>query len=373
MIRRIAWFPVALLLLLSCKSSSSTSEPPPENVPAGEVISLAGEVLAVADGRQRALALGDEITGADTVLTGSESEVRIRFYHNGARWELSANKQRRVSKSAAWNAPKGSGERFLSANKGHARTSTAGREAERQSSETSATTMTPEPSPTSTAMALDDTIAVATNEESLHDKASTSTADELQRERARPRTGRVVAEKSAPKRDQPSVETPEPVPTSKSTEMHPDDTSADQPTSTDNVSTAPDDGRKLPDKSVVRTMTSLGRRLQSTKNTNKKRARTSVTVAVIRGTLSADDISLLQTAVADRLAKTKKCTLVSLSANATIEIASTGAVKLLSSRPKRPDSTACFQSALQSWSMKDKDKLKLKKSVRIRVQVQWPE
>ena len=125
---------VALLAVSACGNSTS-SAPPSADEPAGEVIELIGTVSSEAEAagkiRSRPLVVGDKLLGSETVVTGADSSVVIRLYHNEARWTLGASKRRRVNQSAAWRVVKGAGGDLLAAN-AEDRTTAAGRHSERR-------------------------------------------------------------------------------------------------------------------------------------------------------------------------------------------------------------------------------------------------
>ena len=128
---------------MACSSKSADS-PPQADLPAGEVVEVSGAVIAEASvaGQvsTRRLAVGDTVTGAETIITGADGTVAIRLYHNQARWTLAAGKRRRVNQSAAWSAPKG-GSGDLLARTDSDETAVAGRHAEREAAGTAATAL----------------------------------------------------------------------------------------------------------------------------------------------------------------------------------------------------------------------------------------
>ncbi len=103
--------------------------------PAGVVVSVTGDVMAkrAVDGAvERKLAVDGQIFGDDTIATGPEGAVSIRLNHNRAVWTLAAKKRKRVDKSAAWRAPKGSKTQMLARRVKGELTSSAGRHSEQE-------------------------------------------------------------------------------------------------------------------------------------------------------------------------------------------------------------------------------------------------
>lgn len=123
---------IGLALLTACASSSSQPALPADDALAGEVVELVGVARATdARGERRTLALGEKVTGADTIETEADSHIQIDLFHNGASWGLGPQRTTRVKDSLAWRAPKGSKESFLEEEVGPDRTFAAGRHAER--------------------------------------------------------------------------------------------------------------------------------------------------------------------------------------------------------------------------------------------------
>ena len=100
--RRICLVATALALasVIGCGKSSKADGP------AGKVVSLEGEVSASrTDAEARTLAEGDVVYSDDLVRTTKDSEVVVRLDKNGAPLTLANGASKKVSESAAWNAP----------------------------------------------------------------------------------------------------------------------------------------------------------------------------------------------------------------------------------------------------------------------------
>ncbi|HTJ41250.1 MAG TPA: AgmX/PglI C-terminal domain-containing protein [Kofleriaceae bacterium] len=125
-----------VLLFLACgKGSSGGGVAVVPGAPAGDVTEIAGDVHATRDGKTRALAKGDVVSGDDVVATGADGRVTIVLRHNQVPWSLGPNKEKKVADSAAWAAAKGaSGE-----NVSDDHSTAAGRHAERSATDTTAT------------------------------------------------------------------------------------------------------------------------------------------------------------------------------------------------------------------------------------------
>jgi hypothetical protein len=78
--------------------------------------------------------VGDTVSADDVVETGADGAVEIELRHNRARWALAANQSKQVSASTAWRAA----PRDPEATGGGDRTAAAGRHAEREAADTSA-------------------------------------------------------------------------------------------------------------------------------------------------------------------------------------------------------------------------------------------
>lgn len=120
----------AVVSIAACSKGEDSSKPE-GNALAGEVVEVAGKVVAVSEGAERALAVGDKVKANDTIVTEADAKVAIRLFHNGARLELGGGKRRKLRESLAWNAPKGKNSGTSSD-----KTMAAGRHAERQAGTT---------------------------------------------------------------------------------------------------------------------------------------------------------------------------------------------------------------------------------------------
>ena len=135
----------ALLLVLAvvlvapasaCRSHDEASAPQiVPGAPAGDVTELSGDVKATRDGKPRALAKGDVVSGDDVIATGADGRVTIVLAHNQVAWSLGPNKEKKVGDSAAWAAAKGASPESVSDDKSGA----AGRHAERSAADTVST------------------------------------------------------------------------------------------------------------------------------------------------------------------------------------------------------------------------------------------
>ncbi len=119
-----------------CDSGASSAPRVEPGAPAGDVLAVRGEVTARrGDEPARPLAVGDVVSGDDVVETGADGAVEIELHHNHARWALAGNQSKQVSESTAWRAaprdPAADSE-------GGERTAAAGRHAEREAADTSA-------------------------------------------------------------------------------------------------------------------------------------------------------------------------------------------------------------------------------------------
>ena len=129
-------------VLAACEQLSGSAPPDIQSV-AGKVVEVAGRVTveAAPDRRARAMALvvGDEIAGADVIVTGPHGRVAIKLHHNGAVWNLGPNKRGQLSQSAAWTAPKSDGKSLVFGKAERDRTAAAGRHSEREVASTRGT------------------------------------------------------------------------------------------------------------------------------------------------------------------------------------------------------------------------------------------
>lgn len=129
MLRSVLVGILAVTSAAACKDKDGA--PAQASAAAGKVV----EVSGVVNVHGKPLAVGDRVAADDEVETGADGRVVIELAHNAARWELGPNKKEKVSASIAWNLPK---------NQGNAKavdqdTSAAGRPAERNAAETTAT------------------------------------------------------------------------------------------------------------------------------------------------------------------------------------------------------------------------------------------
>ncbi len=134
MLRSLLMGVLALSTASACKGSGDAPSVQP-GVSVGNVVEASGDVSATRGNEKRALAVGQEISGDDTIETGAEANVRIVFTHNNATWELGPNKKQLVSESLAWKAPKAS----TPADEVNEATLAAGRHAERETVTTGTT------------------------------------------------------------------------------------------------------------------------------------------------------------------------------------------------------------------------------------------
>jgi hypothetical protein len=104
--------------------------------PAGDVTELAGAVHATRDGKTRAIAKGDVVSGDDVIATGDDGRVTIVLRHNGVTWSLGPRMEKKLADSAAWSAAKGAAAEVATDDKSAA----AGRHAERSATDTAAST-----------------------------------------------------------------------------------------------------------------------------------------------------------------------------------------------------------------------------------------
>jgi hypothetical protein len=132
---------LALLVVacVACKSNDDKSAP---GVAPGSASSAAGKVIDVA-GKvtvgSRAVAVGDGLAAEDVIDTGADGRIVVELTHNLAHWELGPNKHQKVHDSIAWALPR---------NEANAKIviqdmSSAGRPAERNAAETTASAPAP--------------------------------------------------------------------------------------------------------------------------------------------------------------------------------------------------------------------------------------
>jgi hypothetical protein len=124
---------VLSLSVVGCKSDKEPAQSQ-AGVAAGKVIEVEGTVTVRHGDVARALAKGDTVEGDDTIETGADGHVLIELVHNGAMWELNANKKSKVRESLAWSEPR----REHGAKAVEQDTAAAGRPAERNAAETTA-------------------------------------------------------------------------------------------------------------------------------------------------------------------------------------------------------------------------------------------
>ncbi|NVB81380.1 MAG: hypothetical protein HOV81_23490, partial [Kofleriaceae bacterium] len=124
---------VLSLSVVGCKSDKEPAQSQ-AGVAAGKVSDVSGSVTVRHGDVARALAKGDTVEGDDTIETGADGHVLIELVHNNATWELNANKKSKVRESLAWSEPK----REHSAKAVEQDTAAAGRPAERNAAETTA-------------------------------------------------------------------------------------------------------------------------------------------------------------------------------------------------------------------------------------------
>jgi len=129
---------VLLLSVTGCKSHDETSKSQP-GVAAGKVIEASGTVTVHHGDAARPLAKGETVEGDDVVETGADGSVVIELAHNNATWELGPNKKTRVRESLAWNEAK----KDRSAKAVEQDSAAAGRHAERNAADTTASAGAP--------------------------------------------------------------------------------------------------------------------------------------------------------------------------------------------------------------------------------------
>ncbi len=131
---------LAWVLAAGCDRNGDTGVEDPA-APAGEVLSVEGEVTATRDGEDgRHLELRSDVYADDVIATGDDGSVRIRLSHNRAVWELGADERRRVDESVAWRAAAGEDEAEPEKAPDE-RSVAAGRHAEAEAADTRATAL----------------------------------------------------------------------------------------------------------------------------------------------------------------------------------------------------------------------------------------
>jgi hypothetical protein len=134
MLRTVLMGVLAFSAASACKGKSDAPAVQP-GVAVGKVVEASGDVSATRGTDKRVLATGQDISGDDVIETGAGANVRIRFAHNNATWELGPNKKQLVSESLAWKAPKADSP----AGEVNEATLAAGRHAERETVTTGST------------------------------------------------------------------------------------------------------------------------------------------------------------------------------------------------------------------------------------------
>jgi len=135
----------ALLLAMALAAAcvSDRDDKVSDGTVAGVVLEVRGQATAQAPGQAdpRTLAVGSELLAGDRVVTGADSSLRVRLYHNRALLALESGKSLVLRDSAAWSASPGSGGLFERGD--HADTTVAGRQAEPEAADTRATGQVP--------------------------------------------------------------------------------------------------------------------------------------------------------------------------------------------------------------------------------------
>ncbi|HWM88064.1 MAG TPA: hypothetical protein VNO33_19560 [Kofleriaceae bacterium] len=143
---RLTTMTVACALALSAGCSEGKGSD--SGGPAGKVVELSGVVTAAREAAEpRPLGRGDAVYPDDTVITASDGSVTILLEHNQARWSLAGGRKRRVDRSPAWRAERGTGSGSAFDDEEALPTSSAGRHSEPQAGDTSATAPRPEAEP----------------------------------------------------------------------------------------------------------------------------------------------------------------------------------------------------------------------------------
>lgn len=118
----------AIALAIACGKGGSASG----SGEAGSVTAVSGAVTAMRgaeDSPARPLSLGDQVFSDDTITTAPDATITIELSHNGARWTVGGDTTRRIDRSAAWRAQKGSDEATFATGDPD-RTASAGRHTE---------------------------------------------------------------------------------------------------------------------------------------------------------------------------------------------------------------------------------------------------
>lgn len=125
---------VTIGILLVLAAACGEGKAVPTSGPAGHVIAVQGEVSATRPGQAaRALEVDDAVFGDDTLITGKASSIQVELTHNGARWQLGSDAERRVDTSLAWRATRQ--EQALLATHEEIKTGSAGRNTTREAAE----------------------------------------------------------------------------------------------------------------------------------------------------------------------------------------------------------------------------------------------
>lgn len=107
--------------------------------PAGTVVEVEGEVTASRAGQARPLAVGDRVHDDDVIATAG-GRVAIQLDKNHVVWRLGPRLTQQVAQSTAWSAPMASGDTVATTGEHSA---AAGRHAEREAADTSASAVAP--------------------------------------------------------------------------------------------------------------------------------------------------------------------------------------------------------------------------------------
>jgi hypothetical protein len=121
---------------VACGSGGASGPTVVAGAPAGDVTEVSGTVTATRDGKARALAVGDTVSGDDVIETSADGRVAIRLHHNLVPWALGPGKKEQVAMSLAWKAPRAT---EAAAGLTGERSGAAGRHAEREAADTAAT------------------------------------------------------------------------------------------------------------------------------------------------------------------------------------------------------------------------------------------
>jgi hypothetical protein len=131
---------VLALAMPACSKSSDQAVKTEPGAPAGKVIEVTGHVTAdreVSAGTHKVhpLAVGDTVSGDDTIETAEGSTVKIELAHNHVELAVGPSEKKRVDTSVAWSAPM----KTTVAKAGEADTAAAGRPMERSAADGVAT------------------------------------------------------------------------------------------------------------------------------------------------------------------------------------------------------------------------------------------